>query len=83
MCEMAIEAAQEALISAGITAGDINAVLVAASNMQRPYPAMAVEVQDALGINGFAFDMNVACSSATFGIQQARDMIISEVQIEF
>ena len=77
MCEMAIEAAQEALISAGITAGDINAVLVAASNMQRPYPAMAVEVQDALGINGFAFDMNVACSSATFGIQQARDMIIS------
>ena len=77
MCEMAIEAAQEALISAGINAVDINAVLVASSNMQRPYPAMAVEVQDALGINGFAFDMNVACSSATFGIQQARDMIIS------
>jgi beta-ketodecanoyl-[acyl-carrier-protein] synthase len=45
--------------------------------MQRAYPAMAVEVQDALGAKGFAFDMNVACSSATFGIQQARDAIRS------
>ena len=48
---------------------DIDGVLVAASNMQRAYPAMAVEAQDALGIDGFAFDMNVACSSATFGLQ--------------
>ncbi len=77
MCEMAVEAAQESLANAGLTAIDIDAVLVAASNMQRSYPAMSVEVQNALGINGFAFDMNVACSSATFGIQQARDMIIS------
>jgi beta-ketodecanoyl-[acyl-carrier-protein] synthase len=46
-------------------------VLVAASNMQRAYPAMAVEVQEALGIEGFGFDMNVACSSATFAIQTA------------
>ena len=47
------------------------------SNMQRAYPAMAVEVQDALGIGGFAFDMNVACSSATFGIKTAADFIAS------
>ena len=39
-------------------------MLCAASNMQRPYPAMAIEVQQALGIEGFAFDLNVACSSA-------------------
>jgi beta-ketodecanoyl-[acyl-carrier-protein] synthase len=50
-------------------------VLVGASNMQRAYPAMAVEVQDALGIEGFGFDMNVACSSATFGIEQAVNAI--------
>jgi beta-ketodecanoyl-[acyl-carrier-protein] synthase len=43
--------------------------------MQRAYPAMAVEIQNALGINGFGFDMNVACSSATFGVQAAADMI--------
>jgi beta-ketodecanoyl-[acyl-carrier-protein] synthase len=43
--------------------------------MQRPYPAMAIEVQQALGIDGFAFDMNVACSSATFGIKTAADYV--------
>lgn len=74
-CEMAVAAAREAMAQAGKTAADIDAVIVAASNMQRPYPAMAVEIQSALGIEGFGFDMNVACSSATFGIQQARDAI--------
>ena len=38
---------------------------------------MAIEIQDLLGIDGFAFDMNVACSSATFGIQAAADMVRS------
>jgi beta-ketodecanoyl-[acyl-carrier-protein] synthase len=36
---------------------------------------MAVEVQDTLGIDGFGFDMNVACSSATFALQAAADMV--------
>jgi beta-ketodecanoyl-[acyl-carrier-protein] synthase len=72
---MAVAAAREAMAQAHKTAADIDAVIVAASNMQRPYPAMAVEIQDALGIEGYGFDMNVACSSATFGIQQARDSI--------
>lgn len=69
--EMCVAAAREALERARKTAADIDMVLVACSNMQRPYPAMAVEVQDALGIDGYGFDMNVACSSATFGIQTA------------
>ena len=69
--EMCVAAANDALQRAGRVAADIDMVLVAASNMQRAYPAMAVEVQEALGIEGFGFDMNVACSSATFGIQTA------------
>jgi beta-ketodecanoyl-[acyl-carrier-protein] synthase len=69
--EMCVAAAREALARAGRTPADIDMVLVACSNMQRPYPAMAVEVQEALGIEGYGFDMNVACSSATFGIQTA------------
>lgn len=69
--EMCVAAANDALTRAGRVAADIDMVLVAASNMQRPYPAMAVEVQEALGIEGYGFDMNVACSSATFGIQTA------------
>lgn len=75
MAEMAVDAAQKALAAAGKTAADVDAVICAASNMQRAYPAMAIEVQQALGIGGFAFDMNVACSSATFGIQTAADFV--------
>lgn len=74
--EIAVNAAQQALDNAGLTANDLDAVLVACSNMQRAYPAMAVEVQAALGMeHGWGYDMNVACSSATFGIQAGVDAI--------
>jgi len=75
MAEIGVKAARDALQSIGRDPKDVDAVLCAASNMQRPYPAMAIEIQQALGIDGFAFDMNVACSSATFGIQTAADFI--------
>ena len=70
-CDMSVAAAREALDQAGKSATDVDAVIVACSNMQRPYPAISVEVQAALGIDGFAYDVNVACSSATFGLQAA------------
>ena len=66
MAEIAVAAAQE-----GKTGPDIDMVLCAASKRQRAYPAMAVEIQQALGAGGYGFDMNVACSSATFAIEQA------------
>jgi beta-ketodecanoyl-[acyl-carrier-protein] synthase len=75
LAEIAVKAADEALERWGKPRKRIGAVLCAASNMQRPYPAMAIEVQAALRIDGFAFDMNVACSSATFGIKTAADYI--------
>ena len=75
LAEMAVEAAKQAINAWGKPASEIGAVLCAASNMQRAYPAMAIEVQQALGIEGFAFDMNVACSSATFGIKTAADYV--------
>ncbi len=77
LAEIAIAAAREAIERWGKPVSEIGAVLCAASNMQRAYPAMAIEVQQALGIEGFAFDMNVACSSATFGIKTAADFIAS------
>ena len=77
LAEMAVLAAQDAIARWGRPASEIGAVICAASNMQRPYPAMAIEVQNALGIPGFAFDMNVACSSATFGIKTAADFVNS------
>ena len=75
MAEMALDAAGKALAQAGRTGGEVDLVICAASNHERAYPAIAVEVQALLGATGFAFDMNVACSSATFGIQAAADMI--------
>ena len=77
LAEIAVNAAREALDKAGRKPEDVDSVICAASNMQRPYPAMAVEVQNELGCSGFAFDMNVACSSATFGIQTAADFVRS------
>ncbi|WP_425043442.1 beta-ketoacyl-ACP synthase III [Primorskyibacter sp. S87] len=77
MTEMAVDACEKALAQAGKAASDVDAVICAASNLERAYPAVAIEIQDALGTGGFAFDMNVACSSATFGIQAAADMVRS------
>ncbi len=77
LAEIGVAAARAALAKAGRDPADVDAVLCACSNLQRPYPAIAVEIQDALGIEGFGFDMNVACSSATFGIQTAADYIRS------
>ena len=76
LAEIAAKAARQALETAGRKAEDVGAVIVACSNLQRGYPAMAVEVQSILGTSGFAFDMNVACSSATFGLETARGLIV-------
>ncbi|MGV8843639.1 MAG: beta-ketoacyl-ACP synthase III [Pseudomonas sp.] len=75
LCQMGVAAAEQALARAGKTAADVDGVIVACSNMQRAYPAIAIEVQAALGIQGFGYDMSVACSSATFGIQAAGNSV--------
>jgi len=76
-CEMALAAIEPCLEKAGRRPEDIDAIIVACSNLPRPYPALAVEVQHYLGAGRFGFDINVACASAAFGIQTARDMINS------
>ncbi|MFO0688793.1 MAG: beta-ketoacyl-ACP synthase III [Myxococcota bacterium] len=75
--EIAVAAAREALAQAGLAGGDLDAIVVGCSNLQRPYPAVAIEVQAVLGACGFAYDMNVACSSATFAIQNVVDALRS------
>jgi beta-ketodecanoyl-[acyl-carrier-protein] synthase len=73
--EMAVSAAKKALQAANKTAADIDMVIVSCAYTQRSYPAIAIEVQSALGIDGFGFDMLVACSAATFGLQRAVDAV--------
>lgn len=71
LAEIAVEAAKKALAAAGKTGADVDAVICSCSNLQRAYPAIAIEVQDAIGAKGYGFDMNVACSAATFALEQA------------
>jgi len=75
--DMAIAAAKEAITRSGKSAKDIDAVIVSCAYTQRSYPAIAIEVQAALGITGFGFDMLVACSAATFALQRAYEMVKS------
>ncbi len=73
--EMSMPAVREALAQAGRQPTDVDAVIVGCSNLQRAYPAVAIEIQDALGASGWGYDMNVACSSATFSVQAAVDAL--------
>ncbi len=73
--EMAVHAAKQAMEKAGKSAEDIDAVIVSCAYTQRSYPAIAIEVQEALGIVGFGFDMLVACSAATFALQRSYEMV--------
>lgn len=73
--EIALNAARPALADAGRSAADVDMVIVSCAYTQRSYPAIAIEVQHALGIEGFAFDMLVACSAATFALHRAVDAI--------
>jgi beta-ketodecanoyl-[acyl-carrier-protein] synthase len=73
--EISVIAAKDALKKAGRDPADVDAVICSCASLQRPYPAMAIEVQNALGAEGFGYDMNVACSSATFAIQNAADIV--------
>ncbi|MEM8769494.1 MAG: beta-ketoacyl-ACP synthase III, partial [Pseudomonadota bacterium] len=73
--EMALNAARPALAAAGKTGADIDMVIVSCAYTERSYPAIAIEVQAELGIEGTGFDMLVACSAATFALQRAHDAI--------
>ena len=68
---MAIAAAKEAMAQARKNPEDIDLVIMGTTNHQRPYPSAAVEVQQKLGIKGFAYDMGIACSTMTFAMINA------------
>lgn len=78
MAEYGVQAGAQAIADAGLQSEDIDLIICAASNFERPYPAIAIEVQEALGCtNAYGYDMNVACSSATFGLDAAQNQIRS------
>ena len=75
--EMAINASREAFLQSGRQPEEVDLVIYGASTSERPWPAVAVEIQKELGCGGYAFDMTVACSTGTFGISTAFDALQS------
>ena len=75
---MAIAAAQAALDMAGLTADDVDAVIVATSTADLTFPSAATMVQAGLGMSrGFAFDIQAVCAGFVFALSNANAMIIS------
>ena len=77
--EVGIKAAKKAMDQANIKPSEIDAVIVGTSHAARNYPAVAIEIQQELGINGYGYDMLVGCSSTTFAINNAYSDIASGI----
>jgi beta-ketodecanoyl-[acyl-carrier-protein] synthase len=69
--EYALNAGRLALEAAGRSGEDVDLVVLAASSLQRMYPAIAIEVQNAIGARGYGYDMSLGCSAATGAMIQA------------
>ena len=75
---MGTEAARRALADAGAGPGDVDAVILATSTPDQAFPATALRVQAALGIEqGFGFDISAACSGFVYALSVADGMIRS------
>ena len=75
--EVGIKAAKKAMEQANVGPNEIDAVIVGTSHAARNYPAVAIEIQQELGISGYGYDMLVGCSSTTFAINNAYSDIAS------
>ena len=73
--EYSVNAAKRALERAGRTGEEVDLVVLGASNLQRLYPAIAIEVQNALGARGYGFDISLGCSAATGAAQLASQAV--------
>ncbi|MCV0397526.1 MAG: beta-ketoacyl-ACP synthase III [Rhizobiaceae bacterium] len=73
--EFGLKAARRALAHAGLEGADIDMTICASSHLQRPYPAMAIEIQRELGAGGAGFDMGLGCSSAGAAIHVATSLV--------
>src|SRR5947207_4852276 len=77
--ELATRAAQSALDNAGITAADLDMILVATSSPDGPFPSVACRVQNELGVPGAcAFDLLAACTGFIYGLSVADAHIAAE-----
>ena len=80
MAEFGVASAKRALDDAGVAPETVDMVICAASHHQRPYPAIGIEIQKALGTSGAAFDMALGCSSSVAGLHIAFNLVRTGAQ---
>lgn len=75
---LATDAARKAIEAAGITAGDIDLIVLATATPDQTFPATATIVQNSLGCNGgIAFDVAAVCSGFLYAVGVADSMLRS------
>jgi 3-oxoacyl-[acyl-carrier-protein] synthase-3 len=73
---LAAQAARAAIANAGLTAHDIDAIILATATPDHTFPATATEVQALLGIrHGFAFDVQAVCSGFVYALTVADGLL--------
>ena len=76
--DMGAAAGRAAIADAGLTAEDIDAIIVATSTADLTFPSAATMVQAKLGISkGFAFDVQAVCAGFVFAMTNANALILS------
>ncbi|MFV0243407.1 MAG: beta-ketoacyl-ACP synthase III [Qingshengfaniella sp.] len=76
--DLAARAARAALDDAGLSADDIDALIVATSTADLTFPSVATMVQADLGMTGgFAFDVQAVCAGFVFALANANALIVS------
>jgi 3-oxoacyl-[acyl-carrier-protein] synthase-3 len=74
--DLAIHAARDALEQSGVSASEVDLIIVATTTPDNTFPATAVKVQDALGIDkGSAFDVQAVCSGFVYGLTIADSLL--------
>ncbi|MGB6118994.1 MAG: beta-ketoacyl-ACP synthase III [Mesorhizobium sp.] len=80
MAEFGMASAKKAIEDAGVDPETVDMVICSASHHQRPYPAIGIEIQQAIGARGAAFDMGLGCSSAGAALHVATSLVRSGAQ---
>ncbi len=76
--DLAVPAATAALDAAGITAAELDLIIVATVTPDRVFPATACLIQHQLEAeNAAAFDLNAACSGFVYGLKVAEQFLLS------
>lgn len=76
--DMGAAAARRALERAGVTAAEVDAIIVATATPDMPFPSSACIVQHLIGATrAFSFDIEAACSGFVYALETGRCFIES------